>query len=67
MNKYGGWIIAGVVCLILIALAVTGVVNFGGTQTAPTSSSSQALVNVFATGKTMLTTSMHNIPLRMVA
>lgn len=63
MGKYGGWIIAGVICLILITLAVTGIVNFGNTPTQTTPASSQS----FVSGAREFMSSMHNLPLKMVA
>lgn len=69
-NSTYGWIIAGVICLILITLAVTGLVNFTGgtaTPTNPASSSSQALVTYFDSGVKTLSNTFANVPLRMVA
>lgn len=41
MRRVSGWVIAGVVCLIIITLSLTGILTFGnsGTTNPPTSSS----------------------------
>lgn len=66
MKNYSGWIIAGVICLILITLAVTGIVSFGNAP-ATTPTSSQALVSWFDGGARTLKATMQNVPFRMVA
>lgn len=62
-NSYWGWVVAGVVCLIIITLAVTGIVNFNPTTTPATSSSSVArVVESAVTGTEQL---VHALPLKM--
>lgn len=62
MRGYSGWVIAGVVCLILITLAVTGIVSFGNPPQQTTPTSSQALVQMFNYSTRALSTNMHNVP-----
>lgn len=57
-----GWVIAGVIILGIIALAVTGIVNFApATTTPPTSTSAlvQGLNETFESASNL----MHNVPL----
>lgn len=64
MSRYSGWVIAGVVCLIIITLAVTGILRFTPTTTPATSSSVVRAVESVAETTANL---MHNVPLKMVA
>lgn len=43
MRRVSGWVIAGVVCLIIITLSLTGILTFGNSGTSnPANSSSVA-------------------------
>lgn len=45
MRRVSGWVIAGVVCLIIITLSLTGILTFGNNATTnPATSSSVARV-----------------------
>lgn len=57
MKRVSGWVIAGVICLILITLAVTGIVQFNSTPTQSTPQSSQAFVYLFDGVKNIATNS----------
>lgn len=63
-NSYWGWIVAGVVCLIIIALSVTGIVNFNPTTNPPASSSvARNVESITELGVNLV----HSVPLKMVA
>lgn len=45
MRKVSGWVIAGVICLVVITLSITGILTFGNSGTSnPANSSSVARV-----------------------
>lgn len=46
MGKYSGWIIAGVVCLIIITLSITGIMTLGATTPSPTPATSSEVAMV---------------------
>lgn len=66
MRNYSGWVIAGVICLILITLAVTGIVQFNNTPATSVPQSSQAFVRAFDGGARFLQKAA-SVPFRMVA
>lgn len=63
MRNYSGWIIAGVICLILITLAVTGIVSFGNTTPTTPPQNSTAVVNFLEES----TQNLLSVPHRMLA
>lgn len=67
MRNYSGWIIAGVICLILITLAVTGIVQFNNTPATSVPASSQAAFVRAFDGGARLMQKAASVPFRMVA